>query len=297
MWQDYLDWYRRVLALPVENNVNVTGFSLVDDLVAIETADDGSRLARKVILCTGLDGTGEWTVPRFVSEALQKAAMPIVPRISISKRLPASILVLGNGASAFDNAAMASNTAPRLSRFAFESRTFRVSTFTSGWRPAASLATSGRCRISSAGGLMPITGTSQPPPQESLWRCVNFPHFKIETNASWEKVSLNHDDAILVDTPRGRMTFDYLICGTGISNNTVTRPEIAKLSRFIATWNHVFAPQPDHADPYLGAAPYLGPGFQFLGKKKGTAPILSRIPISATARPSVWVCQPHRSVE
>ena len=34
MWQDYLDWYRRVLALPVVNNVNVTGFSLADDLVA-----------------------------------------------------------------------------------------------------------------------------------------------------------------------------------------------------------------------------------------------------------------------
>ena len=73
IWQDYLDWYRRVLALPVENNVDVTGFSLDGDLVAVETANDNARLARKVILCTGLDGTGEWTVPKLVSGALPRA--------------------------------------------------------------------------------------------------------------------------------------------------------------------------------------------------------------------------------
>jgi cation diffusion facilitator CzcD-associated flavoprotein CzcO len=90
-------------------------------------------------------------------------------------------------------------------------------------------------------------------------------------------VSLNVDDSILVDTPKGRLTFDYLICGTGISNNTATRPELAKLSPFIATWNDVFVSQPDEADPYLGVAPYLGPGFQFLENREGAAPILGRI--------------------
>ena len=73
------------------------------------------------------------------------------------------------------------------------------------------------------------------------------------------------------------MTFDYLICGTGISNNSATRPELAKLSPFIATWNDVFTPPPDEADPYLGSAPYLGPGFRFTEREKGTAPVLSSI--------------------
>ena len=33
-----------------------------------------------------------------------------------------------------------------------------------------------------------ITGMSQPPPQDTLWRCVNFPNFAIKTGAGWDKV-------------------------------------------------------------------------------------------------------------
>ena len=69
-WQDYLDWYRRVLAIPVENNVDVTGFASIDDIVGVEAAGGRTLLARKAILCTGLDGSGEWTVPEFIASSL-----------------------------------------------------------------------------------------------------------------------------------------------------------------------------------------------------------------------------------
>ena len=68
-----------------------------------------------------------------------------------------------------------------------------------------------------------------------------FPNFKIETGAGWEKVSAE-GDTVIVDTPKGRMTFDYLICGTGISNDTHLRPELSRLAEHIATWNDVFLP-------------------------------------------------------
>jgi hypothetical protein len=279
MWQDYLDWYRRVLALPVENNVNVTGFSRVDDdLVGVETADGRTMLARKVILCTGLDGTGEWTVPKFVSAALPKSRYAHCGEdIDFATLAGKRIGVLGNGASAFDNAASALEHGAGTVTICLRKPEFpRINTHkwmeTSGFLGHFwTLPDLDRWRF-----MRKITGMSQPPPQDSLWRCVNFPNFKIATGAGWEKVLLD-GEAVGVDTPKGRMTFDYLICGTGISNDTATRPELAKLSPYIATWNDVFSPPPEETDSYLGAAPYLGAAFQFLEKKQGTVPILNRI--------------------
>ena len=123
---------------------------------------------------------------------------------------------------------------------------------------------------------------SQPPPQDTLWRCVNFPNFKIETGAGWEKVSAE-GDTVIVDTPKGRMTFDYLICGTGISNDTHLRPELSSLAEHIATWNDVFLP-PVGKGTLTSDMPRISPGFQFLEKKKGSAPILSRFTTSPTAQ-------------
>jgi cation diffusion facilitator CzcD-associated flavoprotein CzcO len=279
IWQDYLDWFRRVLALPVENNVQVTGFSLVGDVVAVATANHNTRLARKVILCTGLDGTGEWTVPKLVSDALPKTRYAhCAEDIAFAELSAKRIGVLGNGASAFDNAAMALEHGARSVTLCLRKPDFpRINVHK--WMETCgflghfwTMSDVERWRF-----MRKVTAMSQPPPQESLWRCVNFPQFTIETNAGWQNVSLSDDDSIVVDTPKGRMTFDYLICGTGISNNTAVRPELASLAPFIATWNDVFTPPPEEADSYLGVAPYLGPGFQFLEKVKGAAPILGRI--------------------
>ncbi len=121
-----------------------------------------------------------------------------------------------------------------------------------------------------------ITGMSQPPPQDTLWRCVNFPQFSIETGAGWLGARLDGDD-VVVETAKGPMRFDFLICGTGISSNPATRPELAALAPSIALWNDVFTPAPGEEDSYLGAAPYLGPGYQFTEKVPGEAPVLARI--------------------
>ena len=107
-WQDYLNWYRSILALPVENNVDVMGFSLIDDVVGVNTADARMLLARKVILCTGLEGSGEWTVPKCVSSVLPKSRYShCAEDIDFNALAGTRVGVLGNGASAFDNAATA----------------------------------------------------------------------------------------------------------------------------------------------------------------------------------------------
>ena len=107
-WQDYLSWYRRVLEIPVENSANVTAFAPQGKLVSLSTADGRVFLARKVILATGLDGSGRWNVPDFISQTLPgdryAHSADDIDFVSLRGK---RIGVLGNGASAFDNAATA----------------------------------------------------------------------------------------------------------------------------------------------------------------------------------------------
>ena len=70
-WHDYLQWYREVLALPVRNEVAATAIApgKLDDggnclLVTLSTGE--VLAARKLVLATGQDGTGEWWMPDFV---------------------------------------------------------------------------------------------------------------------------------------------------------------------------------------------------------------------------------------
>ena len=70
-WHDYLQWYRRVLALPVRNGVAATAIApgQLDDggRCLLVTLSTGEVLAtRKLVLATGQDGTGEWWMPDFV---------------------------------------------------------------------------------------------------------------------------------------------------------------------------------------------------------------------------------------
>jgi hypothetical protein len=277
-WQDYLDWYRKLLAIPVENNVEVTGFASIDDIVGVEAADGRTLLARKVMLCTGLDGSGEWAVPELISSSLPADRYAhTADAIDFAALAGKRIGVLGNGASAFDNAATALEHGAGSVTLCLRKPEFpRINAHkwmeTSGFLDHYwSLSDVARWRF-----MRRITGMSQPPPQDTLWRCVNFPNFAIEVGAGWNKVSVD-DGAVAVETPKGRMTFDFLICGTGISNNTKSRPELAALSHHIATWNDVFTPPPGEEDSYQGTAPYLGPAFQFLEKTPGAAPVLGRI--------------------
>ena len=63
-WQDYLNWLRRVLALPVQNRVDAGRIlpARTDDglpCLRVESSA-GPYLARKVVLATGQEGVGEW---------------------------------------------------------------------------------------------------------------------------------------------------------------------------------------------------------------------------------------------
>lgn len=70
MWMDYLNWYRDVLSVPVENGIDVTRVIPRDDgLLELQIAGGShpSIITRKLVMATGRDGLGEPAIPDFVA--------------------------------------------------------------------------------------------------------------------------------------------------------------------------------------------------------------------------------------
>ena len=111
MWMDYLVWYRRVLALPVENDAPVRRLDLrPDGLVAIDIGEgDGMRthLARRAVIATGLDGLGAPTLPDVAAALPKRFAAHGADPIDLYALRGKRVAVVGAGASAMDNAAAA----------------------------------------------------------------------------------------------------------------------------------------------------------------------------------------------
>jgi cation diffusion facilitator CzcD-associated flavoprotein CzcO len=277
VWQEYLNWYRRVLDIPVQNGVEVVDIASKDGLLVV-AGKDQKFLARKVVLATGLDGSGRWNVPAFISRALPAERYAhTADAVDFSALRGKRVGVLGNGASAFDNAAVALESGAASVDLCLRKPEFpRVNAHK--WMEFAgflghywTLPDLDRWRF-----MRQINAMSQPPPQDTYWRCTRYPNFVIRPGAAWTSVALEND-GIAVETPKGRFAFDFLICGTGILSDPATRPELARISPHIARWNDVFESPAGEEDAYLGTTPYLGPAFEFTEKNVGTAPYLKNI--------------------
>lgn len=69
MWMEYLKWYREIMAIPVENDTDVTRILPRPDGLLELTIGNGTEppiFTRKLVLATGRDGLGEPTIPNFV---------------------------------------------------------------------------------------------------------------------------------------------------------------------------------------------------------------------------------------
>ncbi len=258
-WQDYLGWYRRVLELPVENGVDVTAIAPHGKLVSLSSADGRTFLARKVILATGLDGSGRWNVPDFVSQSLPPDRYAhTADDIDFAALRGKRIGVLGNGASAFDNAATALEAgAGRVDLCLRKGEFPRVNAHK--WMEFAgflghywTLPELERWRL-----MRQVTSMSQPPPPDTLRRCRAFANFAIHTGAAWRRAGMENGE-IAVDTPAGPFRFDFVICGTGIVSDPKMRPELAAFANDIALWSDVFTAPPGEEDAYLAKNPLSG---------------------------------------
>lgn len=274
-WQDYLDWLRETLGLAVRPNSRVTAITPEDGLFRV-AANGRSWLARHVVLANGMDGMGAWRAPATIAALPRHRWAHSAEAIHFAGLRGRRVAVIGAGASAFDNAAMALEAGaarvemlvrrPALPR----SNPNRWMEFSGFLEHFCDLPDASRWRI-----VRHILGRNQPPPQESYSRCAAHPAFHLRLGAP----VLAARDGVLLETPGGAVECDFVIAATGITIEPAARPELAAIAPHIALWRDRYSPPAAQADPALGAFPYLDDSFAFTGD----APWLGRIRSSGFA--------------
>ena len=276
LWAEYLLWVRRATAIPVRNETEVVAIAPCDGrLLAVTVVTAGARTtlyARKVVLATGQEGTGEWWMPQFVAALPRELRAHAADPIAFESLRGKIVAVLGAGASAFDNAAVAlEHGAAEVHLFCRRLRPqvvqpYRWLTFAGFLRHLSDLDDAWRWRFMST-----ILGMREGFPQETYDRCAGHANFKLHTDAAWLAARVS-GQRVELDTARGPFTADFLISGTGIDMGFELRPELRRFADNIATWADRYVPPDAERNDRLARYPYLAPDYAFTEKVSGRTP-------------------------
>jgi len=279
MWADYLDWYRRVLSLPVRNGAELLAVApCAEGLAAIVLEDGHERrlLARKLVLATGIETPGRWWMPEPVARLPQHLRAHTAEAIDFAALAGRHVAVIGAGASAFDNAATALEHGARVTLLCRRPALQRVQPYkqlshAGFFRGFPHLPDAQRWRW-----MHYLLSVREAFPRETWERASRHAGFSLRTGAPVLTARAEGERAVL-DTPAGPIAADFVICGTGFEMDVSALPALAPHAELIATWADRFAPEPGEENPRLCRFPYLSPGFALTERVPGTAPWLADI--------------------
>jgi cation diffusion facilitator CzcD-associated flavoprotein CzcO len=285
-WQDYLGWFRRVLALPVRNETRFLGVTPVsgarDGLLRVSLQLRGEtehRLVRKLVLAQGIHSSGRWWMPEAV------AALPVALRahaadaVDFTRMKGRRVAVIGAAASAFDNAATAlEHGAARVQMFCRRDELQRVQPYKllayAGFlRHFGTLPDATRWRM-----MKHLLTIREALTRETWERVTRHANFELVTGAALLDARVTEDgSAAQLRTPKGLFEADFVICGTGFETDLALRPELAALAPHAALWADRYPPPPAERDARLGRYPYLDEGMAFTEREPGNAPWLGDV--------------------
>ncbi len=278
MWMDYLRWFRDVTGLVAENETRLAavapdGGNLRLDLEG--PAGPETVFTRKLVLATGVAGSGAPVVPDCVAEGLPPERYAHTSdAIDFDALKGKRIAVVGAGASAFDNAATALEAgAASVDHLVRRRRIplmnwFRFMEYGSAgfMRHFAELDDARRWQA-----MWYIFRNATPPPKDTLARCRAHANFRIHLASPLTGAAMD-GKALRLTTPEGVIEADFLILGTGYSIDLARLPELSGVVTHIATWADRYTPPADWAHPLIGRCPYLDSGFRLQEKRPGAAP-------------------------
>jgi len=277
-WMRYLVWFRRILNIPVRNDVRLTRIEPAGTLWALHlSTPDGPEIAltREVVLATGLEGGGARRVPEFVRFGLPRDVWAhTADPIDFGSLRGRRVAVIGGGASAYDNAATAlEHGAARVDMFIRRAtipmaNPFRALESSGFWRNFADLDDATRWRF-----MYRLLSLPMPPPRDTVDRVMRHGNVAVH----YAMPVLDAVPGIRLRTPTGWFDADFLILGTGFGADLADRPELSEIAGRIATWSDRYTPPSDRANGEMGRYPYVGPGFELMEKTPGTMPALRRI--------------------
>ncbi|WP_207537379.1 FAD/NAD(P)-binding protein [Sabulicella rubraurantiaca] len=281
VWQDYLSWLQRVLALPVRHRTKVARIRPEDGVLRLLLADGTSLLARRVVLATGRAGAGGLALPEVVDRSLwpNLAAHANAP-IDFERLRGKRVAVIGGGASAWDNAATAlEGGAKEATLYIRRPHLPQINKGRGSAGPGFQL---GWGDLDDASRWLLVTymyDNQSPPPHETVHRALRLPGFRIHLDTPTLATRREGGEVVLTlggAEPR-EVRADFLIAGTGFRVDLDHVPELAELAPHIARWGDCYTPPEDLRRPEMEAFPYLGRAFELTPKGGAAPPDLARI--------------------
>ena len=280
MWMDYLSWYRSVLAIPVENGVELEDVRPHGPLLRLTLAGTGEEtiLARRLVYATGREGSGHPTIPEFAKGLPRALFAHASEAIDFSQLEGKSVVVVGAGASAVENAATALEAGASDVRLVIRRKTLPTVNkmmgigsggFVNGF---AGLSDEWRWRI-----LSYAFAVQTPPPRGSMLRVKRHANARFHFDQRIRSVSLVKDRLQFNLVGGKELTADFLILGTGFTIDPEVHRELGKAAANILQWKDVYRPPEGERNAELGRFPYLGDSFAFREKEPGHTPWLSNI--------------------
>jgi cation diffusion facilitator CzcD-associated flavoprotein CzcO len=282
LWHQYLQWYRRVIDIPVRNECRLVAFGPGHDGLIKVTVESGGKRetiwTRTLVFATGIEGNGLRHAPAFVTEHLPRERWAHThDPIDFPSLRDRGVAVLGGAASAFDNAIMAAEHGARAVHIFHREKELQAAN-PMGWAEFSGylahfpdLPLADRWRFTRQ-----LKRFKTGPPVATVGRARALPNIVTHPGCSWSTVAMDGDQIRIAATD-GVHAADFVILGTGYMTDMAVRPEFAEHLEKIALWRDVFTPPPGDEDASLAGAPYLGPNFEMLEKSPGAAPWLADV--------------------
>ena len=286
LWAEYLLWFRRAAGLTVQNNCELLEISSAGELLAATVASEGATqtlYARKIVLATGQEAMGNWTIPQPLRDLPANFVARTSDAIDFGALAGRTVAVIGAGATAFDNAAMALEAgAAQVHLLCRRSeiqviQPYRWLTFRGFLRHFCDLDDAWRWRFMRA-----IMDLREGFPQATYDRCARFPNFHLHEGSPVTAVR-KMGEGIELQTPRGVFQAHFVICGTGMEIDFADRPELKNFAGNIATWADRYQPPEGEQSPRLGRYPYLADDYALTERVAGKTPWIANIHLFAFA--------------
>ncbi len=300
-WQDYLNWFREALELPVQHGVcikaiaaespagTLVGFDVVPAGDTGKTSSDLSQTtermhlcARHVVLATGMDGLGGAAIPAQAETIPRNRWQHTSERIRFAVMRGHRVGIIGGGDSALDAAAAALEAgAARVDVLVRRADFARVNYWKGFAHPGHYLGFAAMTPEARQPMLDFLKRQKVPPALATVLRLARFSNVFLHFGCPVESLAIHTDDAIRITTPEGERYVDHLIFATGYRTDLSLRPELAALAPHIRFWSDRL---PAHAAGFaLEGYPELAQDFSLMEREAGACPVLARVHLFTSA--------------
>ena len=287
LWADYLVWYRHVTGLPVRNGARVIDIVPLEGLIAVSVENIGGASeilhARKIVLATGQEGMGGWSIPEPLDQLPSERRAHVADAIDFNILAGKRVAVVGAGASAFDNAASALEAGAAAVHLLCRRaeiqviQPYRWLTFRGFLRHLSELDDAWRWRF-----MNKVLSMREGFPQATYDRCAKHARFSLHQGAP---VMAAHETATgaQLTLPEGPLEVDFVIAATGISIDLSQRPELQRFAHNVACWQDRYTPPASEHNERLGHFPYLADSYALTERVPGETPYLRDIHLFSIA--------------